>query len=114
MVDQLSPPSMLPYTPFGAGSRGRPAINANIASWLDGAKASAMRLMSVFGRLEFSLVHVGVAALALSVRYIPLPQNAHQARFALLGLYATSVHEITLVESAGRPLVIAVHVPPPS
>ena len=86
MVDQVSPPSMLPYTPFGGAlSTGSPAINANIASWLEGATASAMRLMPLLGRPVFSLVHAGVAALALSVRYMPFLQNAHQARFALVG-----------------------------
>ncbi len=86
MRDQVSPPSMLPYTPFGGALlTGESAINANIESWLEGATASAMRLMPLAGRPVVSLAHVGVAALALSVRNMPLPQNAHQARSALVG-----------------------------
>src|SRR5262249_35833694 len=89
MVDHVWPPSVLPNTPFGGLrsplSNRESAINANTASWLEGATASAIRLMSAAGRPVVSWVHVGVAALALSVRYMPLPQNAHQARFGLLG-----------------------------
>src|SRR5262249_51227236 len=74
MVDQVSPPSVLPYTPFGrAKSTRESAINANAASWLEGVKATAMRLMPAAGRPVVSLVRVGVAALTLSVRYTPLP-----------------------------------------